>query len=145
MPLVETSINIEGTKDAIYPIVKDMEGYSKFMESVNSIKVLEREGNTTLTEWKTELKGKPFNWVEKDIFDDENYTIEYKLVSGDLKKFEGQWTLNEVDDEVEVRLTVDFEFGVPMIASLLNPIAKLIIKQNCDSMLSAIKKQVEQG
>lgn len=143
MPFVETSIIINGNVNEIYPIVKDMESYPNFMESVKSVKVMEREGNTTLTQWNTQLKGKPFNWVEKDIFDDENHRISYQLVSGDLKKFEGEWTLTGDGNGVKVSLTVDFEFGVPMIASLLNPIAKIIIKQNCDSMLKAIKEEVE--
>lgn len=143
MPFVETSITIKGDINKIYPIVSDMESYSNFMESVKSVKVMEREGNTTLTQWNTELKGKPFNWVERDFFDHENHTIKYELVSGDLKKFEGEWALTSQGDEVKVSLTVDFEFGVPMIASLLNPIAKIIIKQNCDSMLKAIKEEVE--
>lgn len=143
MPFVETNISIKGDINEIYPIVKDMESYPNFMQSVKSVKVIEREGNTTHTEWKTELKGKPFNWVEKDIFDDENFKINYELVSGDLKKFEGEWNLKDTTDGVDVSLTVDFEFGVPMIASLLNPIAKLIIKQNCDSMLKAIKEEFE--
>lgn len=143
MPFLETSIIINADVNEIYPIVKDMESYPNFMESVKSVKVMEREGNTTLTQWKTELKGKPFNWIERDTFDDENHNISYELVSGDLKKFEGQWTLTTEGNEVRVNLTVDFEFGVPMIASLLNPIAKIIIKQNCDSMLKAIKEEVE--
>ena len=143
MPFVETEILINGDIEKIYPIVKDMESYSKFMDSVKSIKVLEREGNTTLTQWKTELKGKPFNWIEKDTFYDEDYKINYQLTSGDLKKFEGDWTLTETVEGVKVHLTVDFEFGVPMIASLLNPIAKLIIKQNLNSMLTGIKEEVE--
>ncbi|SES81873.1 type II toxin-antitoxin system RatA family toxin [Anaerobranca gottschalkii] len=143
MPFVETSITVKGNIEEIYPIVKDMESYPNFMESVKSVKVIERDGNTTLTKWETELKGKPFNWVERDTFYDEDYRITYQLVSGDLKKFEGQWTLTETEKGVEIHLTVDFEFGVPMIASLLNPIAKLIIKQNCDSMLTAIKQQIE--
>ncbi|QNO13471.1 SRPBCC family protein [Alkalicella caledoniensis] len=143
MPFVETDIIIKGDINEIYPIVKDMESYPKFMDSVKSIKVIERGENSTLTQWKTELKGKPFNWVEKDVFYDEDYKITYELTSGDLKKFEGQWTLTENPEGVKVHLTVDFEFGVPMIASLLNPIAKLIIKQNLDSMLTGIKGEVE--
>ncbi|WP_353894394.1 SRPBCC family protein [Proteinivorax hydrogeniformans] len=144
MPYIETSVNIETEDiDKVYKIVSDMEGYSNFMENVNSVEVLERGEDYTITHWKTELKGKPFNWKEKDIFDPNNFTITYSLVEGDLKKFEGSWRLVKEGEQVKVTLDVDFEFGVPMIASLLNPIAKIIIKQNCDDMLTAIKQEIE--
>ncbi|WP_350342450.1 SRPBCC family protein [Proteinivorax tanatarense] len=144
MPYIESSINID-TKDIekVYKIVSDMEGYPNFMENVNSVEVIEQGEGFTITQWKTVLKGKPFNWKEKDLFDPNNYIITYSLVEGDLKKFEGSWKLTTEDDQTRVTLDVDFEFGVPMIASLLNPIAKIIIKQNCDDMLSAIKQEIE--
>jgi len=64
-------------------------------------------------------------------------------IKGDLKKFEGAWTFQPVSEGTEVTLTVDFEFGIPMIAALLHPIAKVKVKENCDMMLRGMKEKLE--
>jgi ribosome-associated toxin RatA of RatAB toxin-antitoxin module len=97
-----------------------------------------------LTAWETSLVGRKIKWVEKDIFDDIRQHISYHQVSGDLQKFEGEWILSEVEEGTKVTLTVDFEFGIPMVAGLLNPIAKLMIKENSGNMLNALKAKTEQ-
>lgn len=58
---------------------------------------------------------------------------------------EGAWELETVPDGVRVSLAVDFEFGIPMIAGLLNPILVRKVKENSNAMLQAVKAQVEQA
>ena len=36
-----------------------------------------------------------------------------------------------------------FEFGIPMIAGLLNPILKKKVRENSENMLTAVKAQIE--
>ena len=56
---------------------------------------------------------------------------------------EGAWTIVEQADGCEVTLAVDFEFGIPMIAGLLNPILKKKVRENSENMLNSIKEQIE--
>lgn len=144
MPYVEVSKVINASKGQLYEILKDMEKYPQFMKDLKSVKVLERDANTTLTEWQTSIMGNKIKWVEKDIFDDENKHISYHQHSGDLHKFEGEWILKEDTAGTRVTLTVDFEIGIPMVSGLLNPVAKLMIKENCENMLNALKLKMEQ-
>jgi ribosome-associated toxin RatA of RatAB toxin-antitoxin module len=144
VPYVEVSKVINAPKGQLYEILKDMEKYPQFMKDLKSVKVLERHANTTLTEWETKIMGNKIKWVERDIFDDDNQHIRYHQHSGDLHKFEGEWILQEGENGTRVTLTVDFEIGVPMLAGLLNPVAKLMIKDNCSNMLNALKLKMEQ-
>ena len=82
--------------------------------------------------------------IYKEGFDD-NYHISYQQIDGDLKKFAGKWILTPIPEGAEVKLTVDFEFGIPMIAGLLNPILKNKVRLNSENMLKAIKAQVEKS
>ena len=143
MPLVDVSLEIAGDPYKIYEIAKDMESYPNFMQNVVKITTLERGDDYTITEWDARLKGRPLLWTERDEFDDTARRIDYKLVKGDLKKFEGAWTFEPTATGTLVRLTVDLELGLPMFASLLNPIAKLATKQNCEEMLAGLKQQIE--
>ena len=145
MPYIESTIDVHGDPAEAYGIAKKMEEYPKFMENLDYVKVVETGTGYTVTDWMAKLEGKKFKWQEKDIFDDANLTITYKQTAGDLKKFEGQWSFVQQGNITRITLTVDFEMGIPVLAALINPIAKKAIKGNCDGMLQAIKKKVEKA
>ena len=54
-----------------------------------------------------------------------------------------QWVIEPKAEGCEVTLAVDFEFGIPMIAGLLNPILKKKVRENSENMLTSIKEQIE--
>lgn len=134
---------IRGDKHVIYGLASDMESYPQFMDGVDRVTVLERGDHQQITQWEARLQGKPFRWIERDVFDDAKPGITYQQTSGDLKKFEGEWRFEDVPEGCKVTLTVDFEIGIPMFAAMLNPVAKLVVKQNCESMLAGLKARVE--
>lgn len=143
MPYVECTIFANGDAREAYEIAKKMEEYPNFMENLESVKVVERGKDYTITDWFAKVDGREFKWQEKDVFDDENLNITYQQTAGDLKKFEGQWRFTRENGGTRITLTVDFEMGIPMLAGLLNPILKKKVKSNSEAMLLAIKEQVE--
>ncbi|WP_378955479.1 type II toxin-antitoxin system RatA family toxin [Pelosinus sp. sgz500959] len=143
MPYVEVTISVGCTRDKIYPILKNMEQYPEFMADLVSVEVLERTANTTLTKWVSNVDGRVIKWTELDTFDDENMHISYQQVDGDLKKMAGEWILTPTPEGTDIKLTVDFEFGIPMISGLLNPILKRKVRDNSMNMLRAVKEKME--
>ncbi|MBP2642203.1 MAG: cyclase/dehydrase [Firmicutes bacterium] len=143
MPYVETVMAVEAAPEDIYPILKEMDKYPEFMPDLISVEVVERKENTTLTRWVSNVDGRIIKWTEQDIFDDEKMHISYRQTDGDLKKFEGEWVLTPTEVGTQIKLTVDFEFGIPMISGLLNPIAKKKVRANSENMLKAIKQRLE--
>lgn len=145
MPFVEVVISVDCNREKIYPILKDMEKYPGFMKDLVSVEILERTGHNTVSKWVSNVDGRVIKWTELDTFDDENMHIAYRQIEGDLKKFEGEWILTPLIEGTEIKLTVDFEFGIPMIAGLLNPILKKKVRDNSMNMLKAIKEKMEFG
>ena len=143
MPYVETSIEIKAPRRTIYELAKDMEHYSDFMPDVEYVKILKRDGNTTTTRWKTLVEEAPIEWTEVDVFDDVNTRIDYRLIEGDLDKFEGAWTFDERDGVTKVVLGVDYDFGVPTLAELIGPILQKKVEENSAMMLQALKDRCE--
>jgi coenzyme Q-binding protein COQ10 len=143
MPFVEVVISVDCNREKIYPILKDMEKYPGFMKDLLSVEILERTGHNTVSKWVSNVDGRVIKWTELDTFDDENMHIAYRQIEGDLKKFEGEWILTPLIEGTEIKLTVDFEFGIPMIAGLLNPILKKKVRDNSMNMLKAIKEKME--
>ncbi len=145
MPTVEVKHVVPASIDVVYRVVSDQESYPKFMKTMESVKVLERGDGYTLTEWIARLQGARFRWVEKDLYDPEHHRITYNQTEGDLKVFRGYWELAEVPQGTEVLLVTEFEFGMPMLASMLNPVAKMALKSNSRAMLEAIAEKFQPG
>ena len=145
MPYVEVTTTVKGDINKIWPVVADMANYPKFMPNLVSVDIEERTDNTTISKWVSNVDGRVIAWRERDVFYPADYRIEYTQVSGDLKKFAGHWQLSENEGVVTVLLTVDFEFGIPMIATLLNPLLKKKVRENSEGMLAAIKKLCEEA
>ena len=144
MPYVETSIAIAAPAALVYELAKDQERFPQFMPDVETVVVLERHPDRVLTRWKTLVEEAPIEWTEEDRFDDVAQRIDYKLLEGDLDKFEGAWTFEERDGVTHVVLGVDYDFGVPTLAELIGPTLQRKVRENSEMMLSALKSEAEQ-
>ena len=143
MPYVETSIVIAAPARVVYELAKEQERFPDFMPDVETVTVLERHPDRILTRWKTLVEEAPIEWIEEDRFNDADLRIDYKLLEGDLDKFEGSWTFSEGSDETHVKLGVDFDFGVPTLAELIGPTLERKVRENSDMMLAALKREAE--
>ncbi|TAM57998.1 cyclase [bacterium] len=144
MPYVESSITIAAPARHVYDIAKEQERFPEFMPDVETIEVVERRPGSVLTKWKTLVEGAPIEWVEEDVFHDDTCCIDYKLLEGDLDKFEGRWTFSEDGSgETRVTLGVDYDFGVPTLAELIGPTLQKKVEENSAMMLQAIKREAE--
>jgi coenzyme Q-binding protein COQ10 len=127
----------------VYELAKEQERFPEFMPDVETVIVLERHPDHVLTRWKTLVEEAPIEWTEEDRFDDGALRIDYKLIEGDLDKFEGAWTFEERDAHTSVVLGVDYDFGVPTLAELIGPTLQKKVRENSEMMLLALKSQAE--
>jgi len=145
VPHVEAELTVPLTFEETWNFCTDVEAFPHYMSAVDAIQVIEEEGNWSLQRWETRVKGAPFKWTEKNVHMKDERRITYRQTEGDLKQFEGEWTFEDAEGGTRVKLTCDFEFGIPMVASLLNPIAKLLIRDNLISMLEGVSKKARSG
>jgi ribosome-associated toxin RatA of RatAB toxin-antitoxin module len=143
MPYLESEVFIKGDPKEIYNLAVDMEKFPEYMEDVEEVNILERNGNGTITEWVTNIDGTPIIWTEEDKFDSENLTITYKMIEGDLDKFEGEWKFKVQDDVCNVTLSVDYDFGMPSLTELIGATLESKLRENCQMMLQGMKQKVE--
>jgi coenzyme Q-binding protein COQ10 len=143
MPYVETTIAIAAPARVVYELAKDQERFPEFMPDVETVKLIEQNAERAISRWKTLVEEAPIEWTEEDRFDDEALRIDYKLIEGDLDKFEGAWTFEERDGLTHVSLGVDFDFGVPTLAELIGPTLLRKVRENSEMMLAALKIEAE--
>jgi ribosome-associated toxin RatA of RatAB toxin-antitoxin module len=143
LPEVESRIVIEAAARDVYELAKDQERFPDFMPDVESIAIVERDGARVVSRWKTLVEEAPIEWTEEDLFDDDALRVDYRLLEGDLDRFEGSWTFEDGDGRTHVRLVVDYDFGVPTLAELIGPTLHKKVKENSEMMLAALKSEAE--
>lgn len=127
----------------VYELAKDQERFPQFMPDVESIAILDRRSDGAISRWKTLVEEAPIEWTEEDRFDDGALRIDYKLIEGDLDRFEGSWTFEHRDGATHVVLGVDYDFGVPTLAELIGPTLEKKVRENSEMMLAALKREAE--
>jgi ribosome-associated toxin RatA of RatAB toxin-antitoxin module len=143
LAFVEAEIEIDAPAAAVYALAKEQERFPDFMPDVETVTVLERHPDFIITRWKTLVEDAPIEWTEEDRFDDDAPRIDYKLIDGDLDTFEGAWTFVTHGGRTRVRLTVEFDFGVPTLAELIGPTLATKVRENCAMMLAGLKAEAE--
>lgn len=145
MPYIECSISIAAPARVVYELAKDQERFPQFMPDVETVTIFERHPEYVLSRWKTLVEEAPIEWVEEDRFNDAELRIDYKLLEGDLDTFEGAWTFDENNGVTHVRLTVNYDFGVPTLAELIGPTLQKKVRENGEMMLAALKVESERA
>lgn len=143
MTYVARSIFVKGSPEEAYRLASDMSSYPKFMPDVQSVEVVKRGDHSTVTDWVTEVDGTELIWTEEDRFYDDDLKISYKLIEGDLDKFEGEWIFEKADDGCKITLTVDFDFGIPELIHLIGGVLEIKVTENSDMMLNSMKSRIE--
>ncbi len=144
MPVVEEQIDIKMDPAQLFPIISDFERYPEFMADVQKVTVLERGDGWSTSEWINLAAGRTIKWVEKDFVKPDENRIDFELVKGDLKTFEGFWLLEPNGESAKLTLRISFEFGIPMLAPLLHPLLAKILRENIKQMLTGLKKRAEE-
>lgn len=145
MPFVATTIVVAAAPADVYELAKDQERFPQYMPDVESVTVVERGSERVLTRWKTLIEDAPIEWLEEDRFDDRALRIDYRLIEGDLDRFEGSWTFAPSAEGTLVELGVTYDFGVPTLAELIGPTLERKVRENAEMMLAALKAEAEAG
>lgn len=144
MPNVEETITLKAEKDKAFDLISRVADFPKFMDGVKEVSIVEEGDGWNISKWVTDADGRAIKWTEKDFIKPDEYRIDFELVEGDLKSFNGFWQLEDADDGVKIIFAIDFEFGMPVIAPLIHPLLARILRKNMKQMLDAIKRELKQ-
>ncbi|MEQ1932430.1 MAG: SRPBCC family protein [Fimbriimonadaceae bacterium] len=145
MPTVESTIWINAPIDKVYEISKDNESFPEFMKDVKSLVVTERDGNRIVSEYvglvpQFMLK---VRWTQEDIWDDANYTCDFKQIKGDYDRLDGKWSFVPENGGTRFDSSLDYEYNVPTLGPLVKKVIHAIVVKNVDGILEAIKGRSE--
>ncbi len=144
MARVDASILIRAPLETVYGLAKQVEEFPQFMPDLDRVTVLERrDGVPTVTEWVGNVEGRQIRWVEDDAWDDAQHLCRFRQRDGDFERYEGTWMFTPEGEGTRTAITVEFEFGIPLIGNLLSTLLRIKMKENLDRMLHALQRKLE--
>lgn len=121
--------------ETVWERVVDIEAYPSFMRDVISVTVSSNDETGRIAEWAIRLRGSILKWRERGIIDPVARVIRFEQVDGDLDVFQGAWFVESKPDGVVARLEASFQIGIPLLATMLTPIAVRTFRDNAEAML----------
>ncbi|MEW2613232.1 SRPBCC family protein [Streptomyces sp. NPDC047880] len=79
--------------------------------------------------WELHFRSGLLRWTEDDTVLPEQGEIRFEQSDGDFDSFSGTWSVTQDGDDVAVRFDADFDFGIPSLEGILDPIAERVIKE----------------
>ncbi|MEU1017317.1 SRPBCC family protein [Streptomyces sp. NPDC005900] len=114
----------------VFDSVMRWEKYPDLAPHVNSTTVHATLPETACSSsWELHFRSGLLRWTEDDTFLPEQGEIRFEQSDGDFDSFTGTWALTQSGDDVAVRFDADFDFGIPSLEGILDPIAERVIKE----------------
>ncbi|MEV6609085.1 MULTISPECIES: SRPBCC family protein [unclassified Kutzneria] len=113
-----------------YRRICEFERYPELVDEVNAVVVHGREdGGPLLSDWEIFFRNGLLRWTEVDYFQSEQRRIVFEQTTGDFEVFRGSWGVTAAPGGCQVRFEATFDFGIPSLAGVLEPIATKVLKE----------------
>jgi ribosome-associated toxin RatA of RatAB toxin-antitoxin module len=131
MRTVEIRVNTTGCDaDEAYDRIRRFERYPDLVDEVRSIVVHDNgAGGPLESDWEVYFRNGPLRWSEIDYFQPEQRRITFEQTAGDFQVFRGVWQVEPKAGGCDVLFTVTFDFGIPSLTGVLEPIATKVLKE----------------
>lgn len=117
--------------DAAFHRITEFELYPQLVDEVKSVVVHPHSGDEPLvSEWEIYFRNGPLRWTEVDYIQHAARRIVFEQVDGDFEVFRGSWLVEPLDAAgCAVTFEAAFDFGIPSLAGVLEPIAAKVLKE----------------
>ncbi|MGX1544229.1 type II toxin-antitoxin system RatA family toxin [Streptomyces adustus] len=114
----------------VFERIVQWERYADLAPHVQSTTVHRgRPAPTGSSSWELHFRSGLLRWTETERFEPERGEVHFEQTDGDFDSFAGRWLLTERGDDVEVSFACAFDFGIPSLEGILDPIAERVIKE----------------
>lgn len=128
---IELTTEIRGVAPAkVLETVVRFERYPELAPHVQSVDVHETlPAETGSSSWELHFRSGLLRWTERERFLLDELRIEFAQETGDFDAFSGGWEFRADGDGCVLRFFCDFDFGIPSLAGILDPIADRVIRE----------------
>ncbi|GIF14552.1 SRPBCC family protein [Actinoplanes teichomyceticus] len=79
--------------------------------------------------WELHFRSGLLRWTEQERFLTDQLRIEFAQTDGDFDEFSGVWQLRQDGADTALSFRCDFDFGIPSLEGILDPIAERVIRE----------------
>src|SRR6476661_1484265 len=101
-----------------------------------------RPGEPIVSAWEVFFRNGILAWTEVDHLHPASATIDFEQTVGDFEEFSGGWLLTPFvasgAPAVRVVFTADFDFGVPSLAGIIDPVAERVMVATITEILRGL-------
>lgn len=121
---------------AVFEKVSDFASYPEHVKVIRDVTVHPAApGSDVASDWEVYFRNGILRWSEVDTVDRAARTIDFVQTEGDFDEFSGRWSVTETAGSSEVLFEADFDFGIPSLAGILDPIAERTFKETIGRVL----------
>jgi len=128
-----------GDPAAAYDQIGAFARYPELVDVVRSVIVHDAvPGRPLASDWEVYFRNGLLRWSEVDTFDDERRRIVFEQTTGDFQVFRGVWRVEPADGGCDVCFDAEFDFGIPSLAGILDPIAAKVLKETIALVIAGL-------
>jgi ribosome-associated toxin RatA of RatAB toxin-antitoxin module len=113
----------------VFDRIKDFARYPGLVDVVRSVTVRQISEHEENSDWEVYFRNGILRWTEADRIDPGARTIGFVQLNGDFDTFDGTWRITTVPAGCLVAFAAEFDFGIPSLAGILDPIAERVLKE----------------
>jgi len=121
----------------VFDVLADFKLYERLVDVVHSVDVT-HQNEITHSSWVVEFGIGFLRWVEEDWFRRDELQLDFNQLEGDFDEFYGGWKFRPENEGVRASLIVDFDFGVPSLASIVEPVAERVLTDVTKQILRSL-------
>ncbi|MDO5633991.1 MAG: SRPBCC family protein [Micrococcus sp.] len=141
MKRVELSVETSTAASEALSRIRDFETFPLHSDVIRSVRT-RQAGVAAESEWEVSFRQGLLTWVERDSVDVDRLTLEFRLVDGDFDVFEGWWAVVSGAQTSRVYFSCAFDFGIPSMAGLLEPVAARVLSTSIRQVLGGLLDDV---
>jgi ribosome-associated toxin RatA of RatAB toxin-antitoxin module len=135
-------------QDACFERISDFARYPDLVDVVRSVTVHPASpGALEHSDWEVYFRNGILRWSEADRKDGGSRSITFEQTHGDFDSFRGSWSIAAADADCAdgadcadcaVTFRTEFDFGIPSLAGILDPIAERVFKETIARVLAGL-------
>lgn len=131
MRRVELDAVIESVSaEEVFDTILRFDRFPALAPHVESTTVHETVPNPTgKSSWELHFRSGLLRWTEREHFRREELRLDFEQLTGDFDEFSGSWTFQQDGANTTLRFAAEFDFGIPSLEGILDPIAERVIKE----------------
>jgi ribosome-associated toxin RatA of RatAB toxin-antitoxin module len=133
-----------GDAGVVFDRLAEFERYPHLVDVVRSVRLVSPPGSQpVISRWEVYFRNGILAWTEADQLRRSDLTIEFDQLEGDFDEFSGSWVLTAQDGGVALVFACAFDFGVPSLASIIDPVAERVLTETIQLILRGLFTVVE--